>query len=443
MHAIADAKKSFSFGASGRCRIYRISDLPIQARCSMTLSSINSGVPSLLNRQDQARPQLKSSPTVPNKVSPEQDDKRQSALKLVTNTLSKAYEKIAGKDAVSTSAQSDQKPMTAARAAETILGFIERRLKIDAAEGATQEQLQSRLEAGLEGFKKGFAEAAEKLKALSMLSPEVKADIDDTYEQVLSGVDELRSQFIKDANTPAAPAPQKPSPTPAINTPSQINNIAVQQGLYEYAEARDFKFELVTKEGDKVSIRASSSLGVSVAAAQDKNGVSVNGSQSSASSFELSIEGDLNESELKAINELLGRVDKLAGQFYAGNLDEVFDKAVALGYDDQQIASYSLNLSQVQIQQVAESYGAFSPEGEQAPSLANQLAPVGDFIKDVLSSLNVAGEFSDPHKLLLDLTRKMADEAAVNNEEPSALARFLERILAVNLPQKSEEVAPS
>ncbi|RYY76901.1 MAG: hypothetical protein EOO52_05255 [Gammaproteobacteria bacterium] len=412
----------------------------------MTLSSINSGAvspSSLLIKQDQAHPQLKSSsPNLPSEATPE-NDKRQSALKLVTRTLSQAYEKIAGKDAVASTGRVDQEPMTASKAADTILGFIERRLKMDVAEGATQEQLQSRLEAGLEGFKKGFAEAAEKLKALSMLSPEVEADIGETYKKVLGGVDELRSQFIKDAGNPPAPSPQKSSEAPAIKAPSQINNIAVQQGIYEYAEARDFKFDLITKEGDKVSIRASSSLGVSVAAAQDKNGVSVNGSQSSASSFELAIEGDLNESELKAINELLGRVDKLAGQFYAGNLDTVFDKAVALGYDDQQIASYALNLSQVQIQIVAESYGAFAPDGEQAPSLANQLAPVGDFIKDVLSSLNVAGEFADSHKLLLDLTRKMADEAAVKNEEPSALARFLERILAVNLPQKSEEVASS
>lgn len=406
----------------------------------MTLSSINSGAfspSSLLPRQDQARAQLKSPAATITDVAPAIEEKRQSALKLVTRTLSQAYEKIAGKDAVSKTAYSDQEPMTATRAAGTILGFIERRLQMDAAEGATQEQLQSRLEAGLEGFKKGFAEAEEKLRALSMFYPEVEADLADTYKQVLDGIDALRAKFITDTETTVA----APSSAPAISGLASINNIAVQQGLYEYAEARDFTFELTTKEGDKVSIRASSSLGVSVAATQDKNGVSVNGSKSAASNFELSIEGDLNESELKAINELLGRVDKLAGQFYAGNLDDVFDKAISLGYDDEQIAGYALNLSQVQIQQVAESYSAFAPEGEQAPSLANQLAPVGDFIKDVLSTLNVANNFIDPHQLLLDLTRKMADEAEIKNEQPSALAQFLERILALNLPKKTEEVA--
>jgi hypothetical protein len=298
------------------------------------------------------------------------------------------------------------------------------------ADGATQEQLQTRLDAGLEGFKKGFAEAEEKLKALSMLSPEVAADIGDTYKQVMTGLDVLRAKFIEDTSPKASEA----AVAPEVVRPAQINNIAIQEGLYEYAEARDFRFELTTQEGDKVSIRASSSLGISVSAGRDAKGLYGNASQSSASSFELSIEGDLNESELKAINQLLGRVDKLAGQFYAGNLDEVFDKALSLGYDDQQIASYSLNLSQVQIQQVAVAYGAFAPTDEaQAPSLANQLAPVGDFIKDVFESINLAAQFFDPQDLLLDLSKKMAEKVESENTLPSAFSQFLERILAMDL----------
>lgn len=421
----------------------------------MSLSSINSGAfqpspqSSALPARLDGRSQLKSQ-TLPLSSTPTastSDDKRQSALQLVTRTLTQAYEKIASKGAASTAAYTDQEPLTATKAANNILGFIERRLKLDAAEGATQEQLQSRLEAGLEGFKKGFAEATEQLKALSQFSPDVAADVADTYKQVLSGVDALRAKFITDATTPSttnqATTPTTQTIKPDIKAPSAVNNIAVQKGLYEYAEARDFKFELTTKEGDKVSIRASSSIGASATASRDANGVSVNGAQSSSSNFELSIDGDLNEKELSAINDLLGHVDKLAGQFYAGSLDNVFDKAVSLGYDDQQIVGYSLHLSQVQIQQVAETYSAFAPDDNQASSLANQLAPLGNFIKDVFATLNIADQFSDPHKLLLDLSKKMAESADNKNETPSALAQFLERILAVDLPKKADEVAAS
>jgi hypothetical protein len=419
-------------------------EIPLNAsRCIMTLSSINSGAfpsPSLAAQQDllQGRAQLKSNPSAANAVPPTADEKRQSALHLVTRTLTQAYDKIANRG-VPSGDYNEKEPLTTTKAANTILGFIERRLQADVADGATQEQLKSRLDAGLEGFKKGFAEAAEQLKALSMLSPEIEADIGDTFKQVTSGIDALRSKFIEGAKEGVAPVTTKSSPAPAIKAPAQINNIAVQEGLYEYAEARDFRFELTTKEGDKVSIRASSSMGMSAAAGVDANGSYTNVSKSSTSNFSLSIEGDLNDDELNAINDLLGRVDKLAGQFYAGNLDDVFDKAVALGYDDQQITGYSLNLSQVQIQQVAVTYGAIGPEGAQSQSLANQLAPVGDFIKDVLSALDAADNFADPKKLLLDLSKKMADDAASKNEEPSELAKFLERILAVDLTPVADE----
>ena len=414
----------------------------------MTLSTINSYSslsPSFSSQQEllHSRAQKKSAPTTQGDSAQNLNDKRASALHLVTDTLARAYEKIANRGLTTSTPYrlqdaltDNSEPMSATKAANTILGFIERRLQLDVADGATQEQLQSRLEAGLEGFKKGFAEAEEKLKALSMLSPEVAADIGDTYKQVIAGIDAMRAKFIENTVPKASGAVVAPD----VVRPAQINNIAIQEGLYEYAEARDFRFELTTQEGDKVSIRASSSLGVSVSAGRDGKGIYGNASQSSASSFELLIEGDLNESELKAINELLERVDKLAGQFYAGNLDAAFDKALSLGYDDQQIVGYSLNLSQVQIQQVAVAYGAFVPEGEAAPSLVNQLAPVGDFIRDVFAALGVAEQFEDPKQLLLDLSKKMADKAASETQVPSALAQFLERILAVNLEQDVDEV---
>ncbi len=83
--------------------------------------------------------------------------------------------------------------------ANTILGFIEDRILKDRAEGASQEDIESRLQAGLDGFKKGFAEAKEQLEALGMLSGDnnVVADkINDTYERVVSGIENFRHHII-------------------------------------------------------------------------------------------------------------------------------------------------------------------------------------------------------------------------------------------------------
>lgn len=125
---------------------------------------------------------------------------RQEALSVVDQTLAKAYERIAGRgmDSDAVAAFKQFEPLTAEKVAGNILGFIERRLQMDAADGATPEQLQSRLEAGLKGFEQGFAEAAAKLEALSMLNPEIQADINTTHELVLEGIEDLRLKFIQD-----------------------------------------------------------------------------------------------------------------------------------------------------------------------------------------------------------------------------------------------------
>ncbi|WP_111641946.1 DUF5610 domain-containing protein [Marinimicrobium alkaliphilum] len=125
---------------------------------------------------------------------------RQEALSVVDQTLAKAYERIAGRgmNDEAMAAFKQFEPLTAEKVANNILGFIERRLQMDAADGATPEQLEARLEAGLKGFEQGFAEAAAKLEALSMLNPEIQADIDNTYERVIEGIEDLRLKFLQD-----------------------------------------------------------------------------------------------------------------------------------------------------------------------------------------------------------------------------------------------------
>src|SRR6187431_1466302 len=136
-------------------------------------------------------------PQVNTSDSSSMEDRRQTALQIVNRTLTLAYEKISSRGQAASAEYETFEPLTAEKVAGNILGFIERRLQMDVAEGATQEELQARLEAGLSGFKKGFAEASEKLEALSLLNPEIKADIGKTYDLVLEGIDDLRSKFIQ------------------------------------------------------------------------------------------------------------------------------------------------------------------------------------------------------------------------------------------------------
>lgn len=151
----------------------------------------------------EVRTQPNANPAVTYNAKVSNSQSRQAALELFERTLAMGYEKLQAKQGV-VAQYTAFEPLTAEKVAGNILGFIEHRLRMDAAEGATLEQLQSRLEAGLAGFQKGFAEASEKLEALSMLSPEVEQDIGKTYELVMDGIDVLRKKFLEDLINPDA-----------------------------------------------------------------------------------------------------------------------------------------------------------------------------------------------------------------------------------------------
>lgn len=318
-------------------------------------------------------------------------EKRQSALQLVDETLSRAYQKISSRGLSATESYQAFEPLTAEKVANNILGFIERRLRMDQAEGANQEELQARLEAGLSGFKKGFAEAEEKLKALDMLSPEVSADIGKTYKLVTEGIDELREQLLGSG----LPAEEAQVQQPASWADASSRLTAFSQ--LDAAVARDFSFELTTREGDKVRINASASQSLGMAYGAANGNVEFEGSYSNSQSFSLEIQGELSEEELSAINDLLDKVNNLAADFYAGDMDKAWDQALALGFDQEQISEYSFSLTQVEV--VAATYDVVDTDTSLPPAL---LSAQG-FMKSFLDALDTASLFPEPFKLLEQL----------------------------------------
>lgn len=357
-------------------------------------------------------------------LSPE--EQQQTALQVVNDTLSKAYEHIRTHSLSVTDQYQAFEPLSAEKVASNVLGFIERRLRLDQADGATQEQLNSRLEAGLSGFKKGFAEAQDKLKSLNLLSDNVAQDIGKTYDLVIKGVDDLRQKYLGDkyqsdsgAQTKVSDSAPNTATKPSANQPattstapdSLIQTAAKFESFTQLgaARARDFSFELTTREGDKVKINASASQALGLAYGKGANNQELAGSYSASQSFSLSVEGDLNADELSAINDLLGKVNDLADQFYAGNLDEAWNQAQALGFDDQQITGYTLGLSQVEVQLVNQEQSATAATGagsanDSSPlSQLSGLDSVHQFMKSLLDALDSASSFAQPSQLLESL----------------------------------------
>lgn len=376
-------------------------------------------------------------------------DNRQEALVKLNSLLTQAYDKLSASKLNAVDKYQENTPLTAEKVANNILGFITRRLQMDQAEGASPEQLQSRLDAGLAGFKKGFAEAEEQLKALALLSPAIEEDLATTHKLVLAGIDELQNKLTNGENLGVSSVSSSPLTQLNMNhVPVGVSLAAQLTQAYKFndidyskAEARDFRFELTTKEGDKVTIQASASYGANISRQVN----SLSGSYSESQSFSFMVEGDLNADELNSINNLLGKVNTLAEQFYADDFEAAFVNAQSLDFDDQQINAFSLSISQSQIEVVqVENIPAAEvvDDSEALPDIVQEeYNYLGDFIEKLLSALDDARVFNHPEKLLLDVARGIqlikSSELESRNpiEHPKNFDDFLARLISVKTQQ--------
>ncbi len=115
------------------------------------------------------------------------------------------------------------------------------------------------------------------------------------------------------------------------------------------------------------------------------NGLGVNfGSLSLTDSTFFSIEGDINEDEALAINDLLDQVVALADEFYYGDVEKAFNQALEIGYDSSEIAAYMLDLQLTETQTVATAV-IDDKDSQTNPliDLPNELALMDRFVKDI------------------------------------------------------------
>ncbi|VUD66287.1 hypothetical protein TDB9533_03550 [Thalassocella blandensis] len=285
----------------------------------------------------------------------------------------------------------EDKPKT--EAANNILNFISAQLARDFAEGASAEELESRLAAGLQGFMQGYSEAAELLSGSGLLTEDIEAAIEQTYNQVLQGIDDLAQKYgvespLSEDGVPKAEAGavttetlssqgKQPVTSPEqslaavmddFNKPLEDLETLLQatQMDYEGYEGKSFSFDLRTQDGDVVTITASSQQSTSFSASSvnygdqyagmNARGVSLEAS--SSASFNFSVKGELDEGEMQAIGDLLGKIGQISDTFFSGNVMDAFNLATELGFDGEEIAAFSLNLRHETYQKLDNSYGS-------------------------------------------------------------------------------------
>jgi hypothetical protein len=231
-----------------------------------------------------------------------------------------------------------------------------------------------------EGVEKGFAEARNILDGMGVLQGKVATDIDDTYRRIQDGLGSLSERF-----------------GPVVR-PDSGSSVAVVHRERFAAQVQSFDLSVTTRDGDRLRISiaqgsASWSQNRVVAASNASGTALVASSQSSSlqiGTWQVSVEGELDEQQRAALGALFGQVQELSNKFYSGDLASAFDRAMTLEMDGEQLASMSLHLTQARVRQASDAYSAVADEGGQVASAAN--GSLIDYARGLLDALRSANQ---------------------------------------------------
>ncbi|UQB41724.1 hypothetical protein JX580_08595 [Thiomicrospira microaerophila] len=275
--------------------------------------------------------------------------------------------------------------------------------------------------------------------------------------QDLTGL--LKAKQQADQLSHAARAPVK---TDVFN-PHQLSTAAVQryQAAYQYSETMSLQIE--TREGDKVTVdfrqlyMQYQEFNRQQMTEQGPKGVRQFESREMLEMtaleerFAFSVEGDLNEDELRAIFEVFEQVDELANNFFNGDIEKAFQQAIDLKIDFGQLKSINLDLTRSETRAVSYQQGALAQyrdvqkAGESAEKYGVEMGELAPYLQAWQSAIEKLDElFANSQKMFDDM---MAGSLAQRFPEQDSREGWFERVqkfhqeLAEAFAEKSAKIA--
>jgi len=333
------------------------------------------------------------------------------------------------KDDVTDLASNDFSPN---KVAERIAKFVALGLENARSEGRSEEEIQSKFDAAMQGVQKGFDEAREILDNLNLLTADISTTIDETEELTFKALEALN-----------------PSQSSSPSLPVYHTQVAAVE---RYSQAESFSLELETQDGDKVKIQfanQSSSESAFAYSGDDQGNRSAVYSltQSQSSAFQFQVQGDLDEDELEAIAKLINDVSEISNEFFNGDVQKAFEIATQFNMDKTELASMNLQLTQSQSYSAAASYR--SVEQNSVPDIG-KLA--GHFLNNIDQAtqrpeLDFLQNITDVSQRLLDsLVQQDSRFIDGDDQQQSTFAASLSRIKDIIESMQQQEVndvAPS
>lgn len=330
--------------------------------------------------------------------------------------------------AATSKAQNDFSPD---KVAQRILSHIGNYMENLQQDGADKERLSSVLDTAKSAVAQGIADASEKLEALGWLTTGVQQGIDDTQSLLDEGFESLDQMFLQEAEQVTG------------------TSMSAQQS---YQREDYSQIQMTTQEGDVVSMNLyslqASAQGASMSS--DENGTTFARYESSSQSFafDFTVEGDLNEDERAAIQEMMQSVGQVSDLFYDGDVAGALQKGFDMGFDASQLASFSMSLSTTQTMRSSQAVSAYGQGAAGMRSIQEPLANYRQALEETAEKASqIFSDFRDVVDSVMTDIMTMREEQAQRMDDMQQMFDYqrsmLDRISQWIMPQASAEDADS
>ena len=315
--------------------------------------------------------------------------------------------------------------------AKNVLNFVGGALKNAKAKGADEAELNKLFEQATSGVLKGIKLAEKDLAGF--MNDEIRNGIDSSKKLIDEGIEKLKQQiFGKQDNQETLNSESVVSTTQISVSQQQSGQLLIktkdgdevslsfedfrrfeltqqlmlqkQNASAEFAEKDKEQVETkekpqptlvnsATSENDQAEANTDTTQAAQ-SVAQDERKQEVkpqalatqNSIYYESNALSFSVSGELDEDELKAIGKLVADANDLADEFFNGDIETAYKQALKLGFDDQELTSFALQLTKVENTQVIKAYETVSHYDQENTSNepAKAVKPVAHYLDKML-----------------------------------------------------------
>lgn len=258
----------------------------------------------------------------------------------------------------------------------------------------------------------GFQESKRVLQQNVVLSP----DVSNAFDAIRQRLDDVLNSLDRSAST------------------------SINANYFKYDASSETSIQIKTNDGDIVNINFSSS------ASQEYSGSSIKNNQLSASvlsyesesqsRYSFSVEGNLDEGELKAIEKLVAGIQKVSNSYSPADITSAFAAIGQNSFDTRELQAYQFESKTVEEFKALSLYQSLAQEEPDAVSQSPG-KPINIAMGSILALFSQAGQANivSPQETVLQLTDRL-------KRQTSNLTKHRNPSLQFPLVQKKSSTSP-